>query len=72
MTGDAERAGMSPLANTDTETILSGTGEFAGPELQRALAAYPLDCLDTEYPHHARAVESPDETTRPSAAHPVF
>ncbi len=63
---------MNPLADTDTETILSGTGECAGPALQRALAAYPLDGIETEYPHHGGAVESADDSTRPSEDHPVF
>ena len=63
---------MNPLADTDTETILSGTGTFAGHDLQRALAAYPLDNIDTEYPHHGGAVESPNDATRPSDDHPVF
>lgn len=63
---------MNPLADTDTETILSGTADFASSELQRALAAYPVDGIETEYPHHGGAVESPEDTTRPSEEHPAF
>jgi hypothetical protein len=63
---------MDPLEQVDVETILAGhSGPIESP-LQEELAAYPLDCIGTEYPHHQRATEGPDSVTEPSEQHPVF
>ncbi|SFR75722.1 Protein of unknown function [Halogeometricum rufum] len=56
----------------DAATVLSGRADWIDPELQSELAAYPLDSIDTEYPHFARTVEGPDDAVRPSEDHPVF
>lgn len=63
---------MNPLSEIDTETILSGRGDVVDARLQRALAEYPLDCIETEYPHYQHSVESPDAEISPSESHPVF
>ena len=49
---------MDPLAETDTETVMTGQADGIGSQLQAALAAHPLDCVETEYPHHRQSVES--------------
>jgi hypothetical protein len=56
----------------DTETVLSGHGDWLGSEQLEALSRHPLDCVDTEYPHDVHAVRSPDGVARPSEQHPVF
>lgn len=63
---------MNPVENGEPEAILSGHSDWIGTELQRELAAYPLDCIGTEFPHHARTVESAGETVEPGEQHPVF
>ncbi len=56
----------------DAETALAGRAGAVGPDLQRALAAYPLDGIDTEFPHHSRRLESPEGPERPRERHPIF
>lgn len=63
---------MNPLEAVDVETVLSGRSEWVGPDVAEALAHYPLESLDTEYPHYVHAVESPDAVPVPSEQHPVF
>ena len=63
---------MTPLDRAEPEQWLSGRADWIDAELQEALAAHPLECVDTEYPHHEHAAEGPDEYVRPSARHPVF
>jgi hypothetical protein len=63
---------MDPFAAVDVDTLLAGTADWSDDDLLEQLAAHPLDCLDTEYPHHAGAVESPEDPPRPSERHPVF
>jgi len=63
---------MDALATTTPETLCDGRAEFADDELLAALAAYPLECVATEFPHYQHAVESPDDTVEPCEDHPVF
>jgi len=63
---------MNALQNNDVPTILSGHANWITPELCTALSEYPLDSVDTEYPHFARVVESADDSIQPSEDHPVF
>jgi hypothetical protein len=65
---------MAPesLAEADPATLVAGRADWTGPDLAAALVEHPLDCVDTEYPHHARAADSPEDTVDPSADHPVF
>ncbi|MEF8781376.1 MAG: DUF2891 domain-containing protein [Haloferacaceae archaeon] len=63
---------MEPLSEVDTDTILAGESGWIAPELAGVLSHYPLDSLETEYPHYAREVDSPDGVARPSETHPVF
>lgn len=63
---------VNPLDRVDTQTILAGQGDWIDDELATSLAAHPLACVDREYPHYVRSVDSPDDTARPSDQHPVF
>jgi hypothetical protein len=63
---------MPSLDRADPGRVLAGTTEWLDAAALERLSAHPLDCLDTEFPHHARTVESPDDPARPSETHPVF
>ena len=63
---------MDSLDEDAPAAVLSGRGEWLGPEVVATLAAHPLDCIETAFPHAAWSVESPDETVRPAEDHPVF
>lgn len=63
---------MDPLAETDIETIMTGQVDRIDSKLQKALAEYPLDCIETEYPHYQHSIESPEAEMQPSEHHPVF
>jgi hypothetical protein len=63
---------MDAFADLDPGTVLSGRADPYGADHAAALAAHPLDCVDTEYPHHGGAVEGPDDTVAPAEDHPVF
>ncbi|WP_276270574.1 DUF2891 domain-containing protein [Haloarcula litorea] len=63
---------MNALQTYDAATMVSGRADWIDPELCSALAEYPLDSIDTEYPHFVRSVDGPDDTVRPSEDHPVF
>jgi len=63
---------MNQLESIDSTAVLSGNSEWVDPELQEALAAYPLDCVETAFPHYAHSIESPEEVPDPEADHPLF
>jgi hypothetical protein len=63
---------VNPLEVTDTETLLSGRGGWLTSEVVETLARYPLESVDTEFPHHGRAVDSPEGNPRPAERSPVF
>ena len=63
---------MEPFEDVATETLLAGRSDWMDDEALAMVSAYPLECIETEYPHHARAVESPDDPDRPSEEHPLF
>ncbi len=63
---------VNPLEVTGTETLLSGRGDWLTAEVVETLAQYPLESVDTEFPHHARAVDSPEGNPRPAERSPVF
>lgn len=63
---------MNPLEATDVETVLSGRTDWVGPEVMETLARHPLDAINTEFPHYVHSIESPDDTPRPAAQHPIF
>ena len=63
---------MNPLDVTDTETLLSGRGDWLTADVVETLAQYPLESVDTEFPHHARSVDSPEGNPRPAERSPIF
>lgn len=63
---------MQSLADVDSETLLAGRTDWLDADDWSRLARHPLEGLETEYPHHAHPVESPDPPDRPSERHPVF
>jgi hypothetical protein len=63
---------MDALDSVAAETLRSGRADWLGPALLKQLSAHPLDCLDTEYPHHAQSMDDPDDVDRPSERNPVF
>lgn len=63
---------MDIFADVEMETVLSGESDWVGPEIAETLSRHPLESIDTEYPHHARSVNSPDGNPRPKEQHPVF
>jgi hypothetical protein len=56
----------------DTETVLSGRSDWITPDLMEELSRYPLDCLETEFPHYVGSIDSPDEIEWPKERNPVF
>lgn len=63
---------MELLNGVTSKTILSGEGIWLTPDIAENLADYPLDCIDTAFPHFVRSVDSPEETIRPAQDHPIF
>ncbi|MBX0297623.1 DUF2891 domain-containing protein [Haloarcula nitratireducens] len=63
---------MDALQRNGATTILSGHADWIDAELLSTLSEYPLDSINTEYPHFARSVDGPDDMVQPSEAHPVF
>lgn len=63
---------MAPLEAVDTETLLSGRSDWIGADLLEALAEHPLACIESEFPHAGRAVDSLEGFERPQEQHPVF
>ena len=63
---------MESLASLSDETILAGRADTLPTAVIEALAAQPLDCVETEYPHWQRSIDGPDDVTPPSERHPVF
>lgn len=63
---------MQPLGDADIATVLDGRSDWVDDTGQTRLATHPLDSIDTEYPHHAPAADSPEPPARPSERHPAF
>ncbi|MEZ3116440.1 DUF2891 family protein [Halobaculum sp. MBLA0147] len=63
---------MTTFSDLDPATLLAGTTDRLDAAAAAAVTAHPLDSVDTEYPHHAGAVEGPEGPPRPSDQHPVF
>ena len=63
---------MSQIDTVDPDLVLSGRTDWVDGELADALAEYPLECVETEFPHFVMSVESAEEAIEPSADHPVF
>lgn len=57
--------------DTSLETVIAGDGNWLKPEHADELAAHPLSCIETEYPHYLFSVDE-DGFDRPQESHPVF
>ncbi|WP_119813870.1 DUF2891 domain-containing protein [Halalkaliarchaeum desulfuricum] len=63
---------MNPFDTVDESLILRGESDWFTPDLAERLAFHPLECVDTEFPHYVRSIDSPDGVVRPRERHPVF
>ena len=63
---------MNPLADVDTETLISGNLSAFDSPLADALSHYPLESIETEYPHYVGSVDAPDDFDHPAERHPIF
>ncbi len=63
---------MNPLVAVDTDAILSGRSDWVGPDIAETLSHYPLESIETEFPHFVGSMDSPDGVERPTERHPVF
>ena len=59
------------LQSASREAVLSGKCDWLDAEQLTALAAHPLSCIETEYPHFVRSVDE-SGIVAPSERHPVF
>ena len=63
---------MDSFEAVGPDQVLSGRSDWVDDDLLEALVRYPRECVDTEFPHFVRSVDSPDGVDRPSERHPVF
>ncbi|MFC6826357.1 DUF2891 domain-containing protein [Halopelagius fulvigenes] len=63
---------MDTFADADIDAILAGESDWLGSEAAETLAHHPLESVETEFPHHARSLDSPSGGPRPKERHPVF
>lgn len=63
---------MDSFETIDTETVLTGQSNWITPDLMDELSQYPLDSIETEFPHYVGSIDSPDEIEQPTERHPVF
>ncbi|MFB6185852.1 MAG: DUF2891 domain-containing protein, partial [Halobacteriaceae archaeon] len=54
------------------DTMLSGNSDWMEGDLLETLSKHPLDCVETEFPHHVSSMDSPDDYIRPTEQHPTF
>lgn len=63
---------MSTFPSVAPETILAGDGQWLTTERVADMAAAPLNCVATAFPHYAYSVSGPEETIAPREQHPIF
>ncbi|MFB6103527.1 MAG: DUF2891 domain-containing protein [Halobacteriaceae archaeon] len=63
---------MQDLETIDAATAVTGDAATLSRGVAATLSAQPLDCIDTEYPHTAHAVDGPEDTIAPREDHPIF
>jgi len=63
---------MDEFASVEADRLLSGRADWLDTDLASAVCAHPLESVETEYPHHAGAMDGPDDWVDPSECHPVF
>jgi len=63
---------VNAFETVSSDALRAGRADAIDDAVASALAAHPLDGLETEYPHYQGAVEGPDAPPRPSEKHPAF
>ncbi|MFO8115294.1 MAG: DUF2891 domain-containing protein [Halorubrum sp.] len=63
---------MDAFQNVSPDALRAGRTDAIDDAVATALAAHPLDGVETEYPHYRGAVAEPGAPPRPSENHPVF
>ncbi|PHQ41629.1 MULTISPECIES: DUF2891 domain-containing protein [Halorubrum] len=63
---------MNAFEELSPDALRSGRADALDDAVATALAAHPLDGVETEYPHYRGAVEGPEAPPPPSEDHPVF
>ncbi|MDZ5811241.1 DUF2891 family protein, partial [Halorubrum sp. AD140] len=63
---------MNVFENLSADALRAGRADALDDAAATALAAHPLDGVETEYPHYQGIVEGPESPPRPSERHPVF
>jgi hypothetical protein len=63
---------MDAFENVSPDALRAGRADAIDDAVATALAAHPLDGIETEYPHYQGTVEGADAPSRPSEKHPVF
>lgn len=63
---------MNILESVGIVAAVAGRVERPDTDIADRLSRYPLECIETEYPHHVGSIDDPDAVPRPSERHPVF
>ena len=63
---------MNSVPEIGSETIRSGRIDRLDADVADALSRYPLEGIDTEFPHYVGSIDDPDERPRPAEDHPLF
>jgi hypothetical protein len=63
---------MDAFENLSPDALRAGRANALDDPVATALAAHPLDGVETEYPHYQGRVEEPGAPPRPAERHPAF
>jgi hypothetical protein len=63
---------MNAFEELSPDALRAGRADALDDAVATALAAHPLDGVETEYPHYQGTVEGPEAPPRPAETHPVF
>jgi hypothetical protein len=63
---------MNAFEELSPDALRAGRADALDNAVATALAAHPLDSVETEYPHYQGRVEGPEAPPRPAETHPVF
>ena len=63
---------MNAFEELSPDALRTGRADALDDAVATALAAHPLDGVETEYPHYRGTVDGPEAPPRPIEDHPVF
>ncbi|TKX53317.1 DUF2891 domain-containing protein [Halorubrum sp. SP3] len=63
---------MNAFEELSPDALRAGRADAVDDAVATALAAHPLDGVETEYPHYQGVVEGAEAPPRPAERHPVF